>query len=321
MRIKINHMKKIILLGVTFLTLVACTQNKSGNKCIFCLKSPSGGKFLGEGENNGKKYVLGNDDAVTAVLNIAKHYSAKDVDEMFKHYSKEFTEKNYDNNKRWLDSMESISMKPYAIIPVKIEGSDKTQVLTWSVEERNWKNGSKQKQNLMEIFTVDTDNKIDGFAQWRANYPTNEFGLAVGGKFFGKTDNQYTGRGLVFSNRGEVEAIEKLVESYNKMDVEGCKIPFADEVNIEYEDGRKALFTPSMWEGYFKDYKSVSWKPYSIVPLKIYDTDPASGVIVTSREKRVMRDDSVWDRELVEFFYFNLDGKIDNMTQFSRKIK
>jgi len=91
------------------------------------------------------------------------------------------------------------------------------------------------------------------------------------------------------------------------MDVEGCKIPFADEVNIEYEDGRKALFTPSMWEGYFKDYKSVSWKPYSIVPLKIYDTDPASGVIVTSREKRVMRDDSVWDRELVEFFYFNLD--------------
>jgi len=76
-----------------------------------------------------------------------------------------------------------------------------------------------------------------------------------------------------------------------------------------------------MWEEYFKDYKSVSWKPYSIVPLKINNTDPASGVIVTSREKRVMKNGKVWERELVEFFYFNLDGKINSMTQFSRKIK
>ena len=84
---------------------------------------------------------------------------------------------------------------------------------------------------------------------------------------------------------------------------------------------RKVVFTPNMWEGYFKDYRSVNWKLYSIVPLKIYDTDPASGVVVTSREKRVMRNGKVWERELVEWFYFNLDGKIDNMTQFSRKIK
>ena len=168
---------------------------------------------------------------------------------------------------------------------------------------------------------VDNENKVTGFSQWSRNYPTNEFGLSVGGKFYGKSDNQWTGRSLVFSNRGEVEAIEKLVESYNKMDVEGCKTAFADKVNIQYEDGRKVVFTPNMWEGYFKDYRSVNWKLYSIVPLKIYDTDPASGVVVTSREKRVMRNGKVWERELVEWFYFNLDGKIDNMTQFSRKIK
>ena len=135
--------------------------------------------------------------------------------------------------------MESISMEPYVIVPVKIEGSDETKVLTWSIEERNWKNGSKQKQNLMEVFTVDSENKVSGFAQWRANYPTNEFGLPVGGKFYGKTDNQWTGRSLVFSNRGEVEAIEKLVESYNKMDIEGCKTPFAEKLISNMKMGKK----------------------------------------------------------------------------------
>ena len=302
-------MKKILLLSTLILVLGACTQNKTA------------GEYLGEGENNGKKYVLGDDAAVNAVKNVAKQYSAKDVDEMFKYYSKEYTEKYYENNKKWLDSMESILMEPYVIVPVKIEGSDETKVLTWSIEERNWKNGSKQKQNLMEVFTVDNENKVTGFSQWSRNYPTNEFGLSVGGKFYGKSDNQWTGRSLVFSNRGEVEAIEKLVESYNKMDVEGCKTAFAEKVNVQYEDGRKVVFTPNMWEGYFKDYRSVNWKLYSIVPLKIYDTDPASGVVVTSREKRVMRNGKVCERELVEWFYFNLDGKIDRMTQFSRKIK
>ena len=66
-------MKKIILFGAAFLTLISCIQNKSA------------GEFLGEGENNGKKYVLGNDTAVNVVLNVAKHYSAKDTDEMFKY--------------------------------------------------------------------------------------------------------------------------------------------------------------------------------------------------------------------------------------------
>ena len=139
-------MKKILLLSTLILVLGACTQNKTA------------GEYLGEGENNGKKYVLGDDAAVNAVKNVAKQYSAKDVDEMFKYYSKEYTEKYYENNKKWLDSMKSISMEPYVIVPVKIEGSDETKVLTWSIEERNWKNGSKQKQNLMEVFTVDNEN-------------------------------------------------------------------------------------------------------------------------------------------------------------------
>ena len=35
--------------------------------------------------------------------------------------------------------------------------------------------------------------------------------------------------------------------------------------------------------GLFNDYKSVNWVPYAIVPLKIYNTDAASGVQVMSK--------------------------------------
>jgi hypothetical protein len=32
-----------------------------------------------------------------------------------------------------------------------------------------------------------------------------------------------------------------------------------------------------------------------------------------------MKDGSVWEKNLVELFGFNLDGKIDSVTQFSRE--
>jgi hypothetical protein len=69
----------------------------------------------------------------------------------------------------------------------------------------------------------------------------------------------------------------------------------------------------------FAEFKSLDWKPGFILPFKVKDTDPASGIIVFSNEKRVMKDGSVWDKNLVELFGFNLDGKIDSVTQFSRE--
>ena len=41
--------------------------------------------------------------------------------------------------------------------------------------------------------------------------------------------------------------------------------------------------------GLFNYYKSVNWVPYAIVPLKIYNTDAASGVQVMSKETRVFK--------------------------------
>ena len=255
------------------------------------------------------------------LLALAEAYSERDTEKLFTYYSEEFlTERRKEWSKEYLESMESLSMVPYKIIPLVGEDGKYKQVIAWSDEERVYKNGSYEKLNLMELFLLDDKGKVNYFRQWRAIDSVN-FGMPYGGKFFGREKNENSGRPFVFSNRGETSILEKLVEDYNKMDVEGCKTAFAEKVNVQYEDGRKVVFTPNMWEGYFKDYRSVNWKLYSIVPLKIYDTDPASGVVVTSREKRVMRNGKVWERELVEWFYFNLDGKIDNMTQFSRKIK
>jgi hypothetical protein len=69
----------------------------------------------------------------------------------------------------------------------------------------------------------------------------------------------------------------------------------------------------------FAEYKSLDWKPGMILPFKVKDTDPESGIIVFSNEKRVLKDGTVWDKNLVELFGFNLAGKIDSIVQFSRE--
>ena len=69
----------------------------------------------------------------------------------------------------------------------------------------------------------------------------------------------------------------------------------------------------------FAEFKSLDWKPGLILPFKLQNTDPVSGIIVYSSEKRVLKDGSVWDKDLIEVFRFNLAGKIDQITQFSKE--
>ena len=83
-----------------------------------------------------------------------------------------------------------------------------------------------------------------------------------------------------------------------------------DKLNLEIKKNEMG--------GLFKDYKSVNWVPYAIVPLKIYNTDAASGVQVMSKETRVFKNGKVWEKELFEIFYFDLEGKITSMTQYAR---
>ena len=295
-----------------FYTLTFCSS-------LF-LTAQTAGVFLGEGDNNGKSFTIGTNASVETVKKIAKDYSSKDVDAMMSNYTKEFSEKAMDWSAEWLGSMETITMDPYMIIPVKMEGSENTMVLTWSAEDRNFKDGSIENLNLMEIFTVDKDNKVTAFSQWSNRMKTSNFGLNYGGKFIGDGKSEWSGRPLVFSNRGEVEVIEKLVEDYNNKDAAGCSEAFAEGAEFLDSEGNKMILTTELWKSMMDGFTELSWKVYSIVPLKIQNTDTESGVTVFSRERRVLTDGTVWEKELVEWFYFNKDGKIARVTQYERNL-
>ena len=247
-------MKKLIY------TLTFCS-------CLF-VSAQSAGVFLGDGDNNGKSFSIGSDESVTTVLKIANDYSAKDSEALLTNYTEKFSTQSL-NWAKWLGSMETITMKPYMIIPVKMEGSENTMVLAWSTEDRNFTDGSKENLNLMEIFTVDNENKV---------------------------------------------------ADYNNKDAAACSEAFAVGAEFLDSEGTKMILNEDLWVSLFNSFKEQSWEVYSIVPLKIQNTDTESGVTVFSRERRVLADGTVWEKELVEWFYFNKDGKISRATQYARSL-
>ena len=305
------------------LFLTACVENVSYEGV------ESAGKRLGNEDNElyGNAYVLGSDKSVNIVMEAVAAYNALDAEKEMSFYSDDYvTEERMAGMKEWHGAMESLNMNPWAVVPIRLQGDNRDLVLVWSVEERVWKNGSKQTQDLFEVFPVNDDGKINDFSQWRRNRGDNEFGLSTGGKFIGRNpDNEYSGRPLVFSNRGETEVIEQLVEAYNSKDVEGFLKHFADEWQATDHEGnsekRNKADARENMQSWFDQSETIEWKPWSIVPLKIYDTDPLAGVTVYSTEKRVGKDGSVWEKKLVEWFYFDMDGKIQAFDQYAQDIK
>jgi hypothetical protein len=295
---------KIIILSVLVLTFCNCNSN--------------GGSYLGEGENKGKSYSFGDSDAVKTVLEIAEAYTNQDTEQLTSYYDATFLGENGKaSTEAWLSSMNTITMKPYKIVPLSMNGKEGQEVLTWSKEERNYKNGSYERLDLMELFVLNKEGKVEGFKQWKAIDSVN-FGNSYGGKYFGKKPDKYTGRPFVFSNRNETEMLETMIGHYNKMDIKAVSSYFADQVTILSYDGKKIKLNNKQLANLFDSYKSVDWTPYSIIPIKIANTDAASGVMVFSNERRVLKSGKIWEKELMEMFYFDLDGKISSVTQFAR---
>ena len=265
----------------------------------------------------GNAYVLGSDKSVEVVMEAVDTYNSLDAEKEMSFYSDEYvTDERMEGMKDWHSRFVSLNMQPWAAVPIRLIGDDRDLVLVWSVEDRVWKNGSKHTQDLFEVFPVNDEGKIDGFSQWRRNRPTNEFGLSQGGKFIGlNPENEYSGRPFVFSNRGEVETMEKFLEAANNLDVEGfsefIKYPFSyNGVELTKED----------FEQEFSSRESQSWKPWAMIPIKISNTDPASGLIVHSRAEIVRKDGSVTEFEAAETYFFDLDGKITGVNQFTRAV-
>jgi hypothetical protein len=276
-----------------------------------------GGSYLGEGQKNGKSYSFGDDSSTKTILGISEAYSNQNADQLNTYYDATFLGENgKTDTEKWLTSMNSISMKPYKVIPLSMNGEDQ-QVLAWSKEERDYKNGSYEKLDLMELFVLNKQGKVKGFKQWKSIDSVN-FGNSYGGKYFGKKPGEYTGRPFVFSNRNETEMLETMVDHYNKLNITAVRAFFADEVIINDYQGNVTKLSNKELAGMFNNFKSVSWTPHSIIPIKIANTDAASGVMMFSNERRVLKSGKIWEKELMEMFYFDLDGKISSLTQFAR---
>jgi hypothetical protein len=271
-------------------------------------------------EDKGKSFQLGSEKSVQTVLKAVDAFNAVDHDAEVLLWSDEYVKRGGEGHKKSMETLKSVSNKPMAMVPIKVEGSSNEIVLVQSTEDRVFKNGSKQSLNFFEMFFIDEAGKIENMVQYSSIPATNEFGKTSGGKYIDSTPgSEVNGRALQFSNRGEVAAIENWAKANNAMDVQGVFAVLADVVTVNNIDGSIHKMTKESLSSWFANYASIDWKPIIILPFKIKDTDPASGIMVYSTEKRVKKDGTVWEKNLMEIFSFNLDGKIDTITQFSRE--
>lgn len=299
-------MKKIILLGALVASVFSVSAQTTAGKMF-------------SGPDAGKAFQLGSEKSSQVVLDAVKAYNAKDAEKELTYYTPEMQKDMIEFNKKWLNYIKSVNNTISAVLPIKVAGSTDEIVMLQSVETREAKDGSKQKLNLFELFKVDKSGKISDFNQYSSIPKSNEFGKTEGGKFItADPKNEVNGRAFQFSNRGEVEAMEKFNKAYNAMDVATVLTFFAEKVKITDFDGNKLELTKKDLSQMMDGYTSLDWKINGILPIKIAYTDPVSGVFVTSTEKRVSKDGSVWNRSLVEIFQFDLNGKISGIDQFSQ---
>ena len=141
-----------------------------------------------------------------------------------------------------------------------------------------------------------------------------------GGKYF-EPKSEFNDKPFVFSNRGETEAILKLNAAYNKMDAATCMSLSTSKVNYTDFEGNKMVMTQKDWEAFFAQHQSLNWVINAIVPIRIKDSDPSSGVIVMATETRVSKDGTIWKKELTELFMFDLNMKINSIIQYAQSIK
>ena len=301
-----NTIKNISALFLIAFSTVAIGQNVA-----------SAGKIFQEGKDKGKTYILGSDKAMNVVLESMKAYNSNDAKKDLSFYSDKMIKETGDFSNNWHKSMKSLNQQPFAMFPLKIKGSNEDLVFSISQEDREWKNGSKQKLYLFEIFTINKAGKISDFLQFQNVPKTNEFGLSEGGKFFMK-DSTAT---FTFSNRGEVETIEKMAAAFNKMDGEAYSKFFADSLKYYHSNGKFEKISNKSWIKYFDNTKSVNLKINGILPFKISDTDPVSGIMVSATVKWVMKDGTIGNRDQSLQYSYNLDGKITSVNSFGKDVK
>ena len=138
-----------------------------------------------------------------------------------------------------------------------------------------------------------------------------------------KKDGGFDAKKIEISNRGEVDLIINLMKEYNKMNTSGVTSFFADSCAMINLNGLYRQISHQDFETFFNKLDSVEWHPIAMVPLKLkeYKTDDPkqqeTQIVLHSSERRYMKNDSIWTKELIEIFSI-WNGKIAMINQFGR---
>jgi hypothetical protein len=257
-------------------------------------------------------WYFGTENASNLVLNAIKVYNNMDAKAYLSCFDDNYVKNNSDRVYKEFASFKAVNRKVNIVIPVRTDGwPNQTEVQIYDDLDREYKNGSKHKQQEHRVYIVnDSSKKISMVWGSIILDDKNEYGLPNGGKFFSKGDTST----ITFSNRGEVEAIEGLVKDWNKMDGKALAKYFADTVSITNNEGRKSKITSSQWANIFDDIESVEWKLTMVNPGKITNTDPVSGIIVLSSFKEKKKDGTKKHVSAFHWFMYGLDKKITSVS-------
>ena len=111
----------------------------------------------------------------------------------------------------------------------------------------------------------------------------------------------------MFSNKGEVDFIEKFAEAYNNMDVETfSSLDRVSEVDINTPDNQQLKLNfndKEFWKSFFNGKESVNWNIWAIIPIKIANTDPASEQLFIQLTQQFLEMDKRQKKK--EFSYFS----------------
>ena len=257
-------------------------------------------------------WYFANDNVSEIVLNAIKAYNNMDAKAYLSYFDADYVKANTDRVYKEFASFKAVNRKVNIVIPVRTEGwPNQTEVQIYCDLDREYKNGSKHKQQEHRVYIVnDSSKKISGVWGSLILDNKNEYGLPNGGKVYMKNDTTT----MTLTNRGEVETIESLVKDWNKMDGKAIGKYFDDTVNITTNEGRKLKIANSQWANIFDDIQSIEWKLGMIIPGKITNTDPESGIIVLSSFKEKRKDGTAKHVSSYHWFMYGVNKKINGVT-------
>lgn len=264
-------------------------------------------------------WSLGSDKVAEIVTNSVNAYNKLDLNLFLSYFADEYLAKNKKNLTKLFNEYKVANKNVFSVLPLRstLNNEKYTYVQLYSNRSREWKNGSKSKENIHEFYVVnDTTNKIQDIYSFSSPDQNNEFGLPNGGKYYSKTDTST----ITFSNRGEVELIENLMKDCNKMDGKALSKYFADTVSVITHEGRKLKVANSQWANMFDDLESVEWKLTMVNPGKITNTDPVSGIVVLSNYKEKKKDGTKKHVSAFHWYMYGLDKKITSVSWMERPI-